>query len=66
MLDIRRIERAGLETDPYRWALVDRLFAPAEAAVTSLRVRAEKGAKGKITKAVHRQGGNKIDAPRLE
>ena len=32
MIDVDRIARHTLETDPYRWARVDRLFAPGDAA----------------------------------
>src|SRR5258708_27393766 len=32
MIDWERIERHILETRPYRWAVIDRLYAPADAA----------------------------------
>jgi Rps23 Pro-64 3,4-dihydroxylase Tpa1-like proline 4-hydroxylase len=33
MIDLQRISRAHLETEPYRWAAIDELFSPEEAAV---------------------------------
>lgn len=32
MIDLERISQANLETEPYRWAAVDQLFSPADAA----------------------------------
>jgi SM-20-related protein len=32
MIDLSRISTAQLETQPYRWAAIDRLFSPQDAA----------------------------------
>jgi hypothetical protein len=37
MLDASRIEQAVLATEPYQWAFIDRLFAPADASALTER-----------------------------